>query len=495
MAMSNVKRKASHRLLAALLSIAMVFSMIPFSMVAYAATTSHPDAVTVTVVDDVTGEPIEDAKVTYVIYDNDLGSDVMGKENGASTINHPESLADATIPAVQDQIDKSKFTAEITLTANQVAQYRGYLSVLATDAFQNKSVKKVDNGNIIVVDTIAPEISVEYTEADRVIGQDYFYNNDVDVKFTVTEANFYAEDVEVTVTKNGEAFNYGSVSWGTRNAEDKVIGTFTLPAPADHSGDGHYVITVVKDIRFNKAWAMKACDKKNRYYSPAIRENILTEPYMMQKLNHPAIPRVVDVIEDEDSIFIVRDYIEGETLETIVRMYGAQPADKVIKWGKQMCSVLGYLHSQNPPLIYRDMKPANVILKPDETIKFIDFGIMRTYKPNQSSDTCCLGTKGYAAPEQFGGSQTDGRTDIFGLGMTMFRLVTGLNPTEPPYEIGPICLVNPNLPKGLEYIISKCTRPNPAERYQSCDELMADLNNYLELPKPKGIFGKLFGKK
>lgn len=176
-------------------------------------------------------------------------------------------------------------------------------------------------------------------------------------------------------------------------------------------------------------------------------------------------------------------------------MYGAQPADKVIKWGKQMCSVLGYLHSQNPPLIYRDMKPANVILKPDETIKFIDFGIMRTYKPNQSSDTCCLGTKGYAAPEQFGGSQTDGRTDIFGLGMTMFRLVTGLNPTEPPYEIGPICLVNPNLPKGLEYIISKCTRPNPAERYQSCDELMADLNNYLELPKPKGIFGKLFGKK
>ena len=258
---------------------------------------------------------------------------------------------------------------------------------------------------------------------------------------------------------------------------------------------GFYTTYLVKDVRVNKAWAMKVCDKKNRHYSPAIRENILTEPYMMQKLNHLAIPKVVDIIEDEDSIFIVRDYIEGETLETIVRMYGAQPADKVIEWGKQMCSALGYLHSQNPPLIYRDMKPANVILKPDGTIKFIDFGIMRAYKPNQSSDTCCLGTKGYAAPEQFGGSQTDDRTDIFGLGMTMFRLVTGLNPTEPPYEIKPICLVNPNLPKGLEYIISKCTRPNPAERYQSCDELMADLNNYLGLPKPKGIFGKLFGKK
>lgn len=258
---------------------------------------------------------------------------------------------------------------------------------------------------------------------------------------------------------------------------------------------GFYTTYLVRNIHVNKAWAMKVCDKKNRHYSPAMRENILTEPYMMQKLDHPAIPKVVDIIEDEESLFIVRDYIEGETLETIVKMYGAQPADKVIEWGKQMCSALGYLHSQNPPLIYRDMKPANTILKPDGSVKFIDFGIMRAYKPNQSSDTCCLGTKGYAAPEQFGGSQTDARTDIFGLGMTMFRLVTGINPTEPPYEIKPICLVNPNLPKGLEYIISKCTQPNPAERYQSCDELMADLNNYLGLPKPKGIFEKLFGKK
>lgn len=258
---------------------------------------------------------------------------------------------------------------------------------------------------------------------------------------------------------------------------------------------GFYTTYLVRNIHVNKALAMKVCDKKNRYYSPAMRENILTEPYMMQKLNHPAIPRVVDIIEDEESIYIVRDYIEGETLETIVRMYGAQPADKVIEWGKQMCSALGYLHSQNPPLIYRDMKPANVILKPDGAIKFIDFGIMRAYKPNQSSDTCCLGTKGYAAPEQFGGSQTDARTDIFGLGMTMFRLVTEVDPIEPPYEIKPICTINPNLPRGLEYIISKCIQLNPNERYQSCEELMADLNNYLGLPKPKGIFEKLFGKK
>jgi len=194
--------------------------------------------------------------IRFTAYDTSAGVESFTwgytKETDASTVNHPESLADATVPAVQDPTDKTKFTAEITLTAEEVAQYRGYISVVATDTYQNKSNKKVDSGNIIVVDTIAPTIEVEYTPYDRLVGtNDYYYNNDVEVKFTVTEANFYAEDVVVTVTKNGEAFNYGTINWGTRDANDKTIGTFTLPAPADHSGDGHYVITVEYTDRSN----------------------------------------------------------------------------------------------------------------------------------------------------------------------------------------------------------------------------------------------------
>jgi len=194
--------------------------------------------------------------VRFTAYDTSAGVESFTwdytKESDASTINHPETLADATVLAEQDKNDKSKFTAEITLTADEFAQYRGYLSVLATDKFGNKSDKKVDNGNIIVVDTIAPQIEVEYTPYDRLVGtNDYYYNNNVEVKFTVTEANFYAEDVVVTVTKNGAAFDYGTVAWGTRNAEDKTVGTFTLPAPEDHSGDGHYVITVEYTDRSN----------------------------------------------------------------------------------------------------------------------------------------------------------------------------------------------------------------------------------------------------
>ena len=95
------------------------------------------------------------------------------------------------------------------------------------------------------------------------------------------------------------------------------------------------------------------------------------------------------------------------------------------------------------------MKPSNVILQPDGKIKIIDVGAVRTYKMNQKEDTCCLGSKVYAAPEQFGGKQTDARTDIFGLGMTMFRLITGVNPVEPAYEVKPIRQINPELPRGM----------------------------------------------
>ena len=259
---------------------------------------------------------------------------------------------------------------------------------------------------------------------------------------------------------------------------------------------GFYTTYLVNDIKCNKPWAMKVCDKTNKNYNTLLRETILTEPFMMQKFDHPAIPKIVDIIEDDESISIIREFVNGVTLDAVIRDLGPQPADKVIEWGKELCDMLGYLHKLTPPHIYRDMKPANIILTQDRHLKVIDFGVARIYDSLKDRDTCFLGTRGYAAPEQFGGSQSDARTDIFGLGMTMFHLVTGINPTEPPYETKPICSINPNLPKGLEYIISKCTQLNPNDRYQSCEELMDALNNYLVgVPKPKGIFGKFFGKK
>ena len=122
------------------------------------------------------------------------------------------------------------------------------------------------------------------------------------------------------------------------------------------------------------------------------------------------------------------------------------------------------------------------MLQPNGNIKLIDFGIAREYKEQNLADTVSLGTKGYAAPEQFGGKgQTDARTDVYCLGVTLYHLLTGQNPCEPPYEIYPIRYWNPQLSSGLEAIIQKCTQLNPEDRYQSCAEMLYALDHYDEM--------------
>ena len=246
---------------------------------------------------------------------------------------------------------------------------------------------------------------------------------------------------------------------------------------------GMSVVYLAMDRRLNKQWAVKeirkvASNKKNE----VVIQSLLAEANLMKRLDHPTLPRIVDIIDDGKTIYVVMDYIEGESLDKILESNGAQPQELVIDWAKQLCKALLYLHSQNPPIIYRDMKPANIMLKPEGTLKVIDFGIAREYKEYNNMDTVSLGTRGYAAPEQFGGmGQTDARTDIYGLGITLYHLVTGQNPSEPPYEIYPIRQWNPSLSSGLEAIIQKCTQLNPADRYQSCDELMYALEHYNQM--------------
>lgn len=245
---------------------------------------------------------------------------------------------------------------------------------------------------------------------------------------------------------------------------------------------GMSVVYLAMNEKANKQWAIKEVRKDGIKDFEVVKQGLVVETDMLKKLKHPSLPSIIDVIEDEDTFLIVMDYIEGNPLSKAIAEFGAQPQENVIIWAKQLCDVLGYLHAQNPPIIYRDMKPANVMLKPDGNVTLIDFGTAREYKEKNLADTTCLGTVGYAAPEQFGGmGQTDARTDIYCLGATLYHLVTGMNPSEPPYEIRPIRQVNPALSGGLERIIMKCTQRNPQDRYQSCAELMYALEHYDEI--------------
>ena len=259
---------------------------------------------------------------------------------------------------------------------------------------------------------------------------------------------------------------------------------------------GMSVVYLAMNERANKQWAIKEVRKDGGGDNRAGKQNLIAETDMLKRLHHAYLPSIVDVIDKDDSFLIVMDYVEGNSLNKALKEYGPQPQEYVIEWGKQLCDVLGYLHSREPAIIYRDMKPGNIMLKPDGNICLIDFGTAREYKEGSIEDTQCLGTRGYAAPEQYGGQgQTDARTDIFCLGATLFHLVTGVNPAAPPYEMKPITQIDPTLSTGLEQILLKCTQNDPDKRYQSCAELMYDLEHYdeMDVSARKKQKRKLFG--
>jgi serine/threonine-protein kinase len=232
----------------------------------------------------------------------------------------------------------------------------------------------------------------------------------------------------------------------------------------------------------NKLWAIKEVRKSYDKNFEILKQSLIAETDLLKKLTHPNLPSIVDIINSDENFLIVMDYIEGITLEKLLSEEGVQPQEKVVGWALQLCDVLNYLHTLPVPIIYRDMKPSNIMLKSNGNVVLIDFGTAREFKDTKESDTTCLGTRGYAAPEQFGGmGQSDARTDIYSLGATMYQLVTGHNPSQPPYEMYPITYWNSGLSTGLERIIQKCIYKNPADRYQSVNELRDELEHYHDL--------------
>ena len=226
--------------------------------------------------------------------------------------------------------------------------------------------------------------------------------------------------------------------------------------------------------KLNQQWVIKEID--NRFDT----ERVLKEARMMMKFDHPAIPRIVDIMEKPEFTYIIMDYVSGQSLAYELKEKGPQPQEVVIGWAKQICDVLVYLHSLNPPIIYHDLKPGNIVLKePEKNLKLIDFGEARA---------CINGnapgggkTKEYAAPEQQEGTRgkTDERTDIYCFGTTLYRLLTGKFAPISPEPVGSLREAYPefNISKGMDNIIRKCTQIDPDKRFQSAAELRNALDN------------------
>jgi serine/threonine-protein kinase len=198
------------------------------------------------------------------------------------------------------------------------------------------------------------------------------------------------------------------------------------------------------------------------------RQAFLHEAEMLAALSHPHLPRVTDHFEQDGKAYLVMEYVPGETLLSFLQREGLpQPQARVFEWTRQLCDVLDYLHTQSPPIIFRDLKPANIMLTPNGQVKLIDFGIARLFKPGQAKDTQAFGTIGYSAPEQYGKGQTDARSDVYALGVLLHQLLTGYDPTATPFRLPPADQVNPSVPRQVAATIASATDSDPERRFAS----------------------------
>lgn len=227
-------------------------------------------------------------------------------------------------------------------------------------------------------------------------------------------------------------------------------------------------VYLCSNIELGNKWAVK--------HIPADRANFntLSEIEILKRLYHPSLPRIADVFRDTQGIYIVESNIEGIALDRLIKRHGGFGVDKVIDWSLELCEILRYLHNARPkPIIYRDMKPANIILTKGGRLVLVDFGISQELRSNQTEDAFLAGTGAYAAPEQLiKGGRTDQRTDIYNLGATMYQLLHGRLPEGNLDDHGH---VKGKAEAKVSRIISKCMESDPESRYQRVEEIIEEL--------------------
>ena len=204
------------------------------------------------------------------------------------------------------------------------------------------------------------------------------------------------------------------------------------------------------------------------------------EAHLLAGLQHPNIPAIYDYFGEAGRWYLVMDFIEGETLEEYLAKSRGNYllVEKVLEIGIQLCTVLGYLHTRQPPIIFRDLKPANIILASSGRVYVIDFGIARHFKPGQSSDTVAFGSPGYAPPEQYGKTQTTPRADIYALGATLHQLLTGDDPSLTPFRFAPLQLGSRTTPAGLDKLIASMLEIDEKRRPASMSVIRYELQNF-----------------
>ncbi len=227
---------------------------------------------------------------------------------------------------------------------------------------------------------------------------------------------------------------------------------------------------------------------------PLVRQTIVQnferEANLLATLNHPAIPRIYDYFTQNEHSYLVLEFIHGKDLETVIAdAIGFLPEDQVVSWAVQLCDVLQYLHGHKPdPIIFRDMKPSNVMINHNGDVVLVDFGIAKAFQTGQKGTM--IGTEGYSPPEQYRGEATQ-IADIYSLGATLHHAITRRDPRlEPPFSFGerPIRRINTNVSVEFEAVVNVALQYNPSDRFPSAEAMKDALMN---VARKTGVLSKI----
>jgi serine/threonine protein kinase len=234
------------------------------------------------------------------------------------------------------------------------------------------------------------------------------------------------------------------------------------------------------DIRLpGQIWAVKEMseswipDQEDRVQAIQAFEQ---EAILLAKLNHPNLPRVIDSFSEDGRQYLVMEFVQGQTLEKLLDERAAPFTEReVLSWGLQLCDVLSYLHNQPQPIIFRDLKPSNIMIDQSGQIKLIDFGIVRFFKPGKTKDTMAIGTQGYCATEAISG-QTDPRSDMYSLCVVLHEMLTLHDPTTTMFNLPPLCRLNPSVSAEWEKIIHRGLEQDRNRRWPDLKTLSEQLS-------------------
>jgi eukaryotic-like serine/threonine-protein kinase len=244
-------------------------------------------------------------------------------------------------------------------------------------------------------------------------------------------------------------------------------------------GGGMGTVYKARDLNFPKVQKYAAVkEMHNPSNDRVVREQTLAtfqrEANILATLSHHAIPKIYDFFDQNERAYLVMEHINGRDLEAILTQTRTLPIDKVIEWSLDMCDVLHYLHSHQPdPIVFRDIKPSNIMVDSLGKVRLIDFGIAKTFVQADRKKHTIIGTEGYSAPEQYKG-QISPLSDQYSLGATLHHILTRKDPRlEHPFTFQerPISEFNPEVPSWFKDVIERALQFAPDDRFQNCEEM------------------------